>query len=69
MCTEPATTIKCTLYREITCTPALDCIPVPYRQPLQGLDTVGMGWDVGMGVGLGVTENEPKVVGGRIKMN
>ena len=28
-----------------------------------------MGWDVRMGLGLGVTANKSKVVGGRITMN
>ena len=47
------------------CIQALDCIPIRYGEPLLGWDTVGMGWDVVMGVGLGVTENKSKVVRGR----
>ena len=68
VCSKLCTTVKCTLYREITCTLALERIPVRYGQPLQGLDKVGMGWTVGMGMGPGVTENKSKVVGGRIKV-
>ena len=30
---------------------------------------VGMGWDVGVGVGLGVPENKLNVVVGRIEIN
>ena len=29
---------------------------------------VGMGWDVGFGVGLAVAENKSKMVGGRMKI-
>ena len=29
----------------------------------------GMGWDVSVGVGLGVTESKLKVVGGRIQID
>ena len=51
-------TIKCTLYREITCTTDLGRIPVRYGQPLQGRDKAGMGWDMGVGVGPWVTKNK-----------
>ena len=36
-----------------------------YGHPLKGWDMVGVGWDVGVGVGLVVHENESKLVGGR----
>ena len=67
--TEPATTIKCTPYREKTSSAATDRIPVRNGQPLQGWDTAGIEWDLGLGVGIGVTENKSKVLGGRRKIN
>ena len=67
VCIEPATTIKCTLNCQITRTATLYRIPVRCGQPLLGWDEVGMGWDVIMGVKLGVTEDKLKMAGGGIK--
>lgn len=57
------------MYREMTCVAALDRTPLQYGQPLLGWDEVGMGWVVGVRVGLGIIENKSKVVGEKIKIN
>lgn len=43
--------------------------PARYGQPPKGRDTGGMGWDMGLGMGLKITENKLKLVGRRIQIN